>query len=199
MCTTRFIAASALCLTLVLVATAQQATPTDQLRPAVAAILKLSNNLNATDVSAQAKKIVEDYDSCDISQVFIHKGPRRGGLGIGTAVKAGYTDSIGALVRDWAGPRPPTKAVLQAHQKDLLQVARVLQAMAELAPFRNPFAAVANAKDRKTDEWRKVAADFKVVTRRFRDSIQEGEPTTVRKVAVRLEKTCNACHALVGL
>src|SRR5207302_5746810 len=100
------------------------------------------------------------FDSCEISTVFIMRRAGRGGAGIGSAVQAGHKDRIDELVRDWAGPRPPTQAELRMHQKDLLRVARVLQTMAELAPYRMP-GFLPKVKEQKAEEWRKASADFK--------------------------------------
>jgi hypothetical protein len=141
---------------------------------------------------------VVEYDGCEISQVFTLKRPRRGGLGIGSAVKAGHKDSIDDLVRGWSGPRPPTRDELETHQQDLLQVARVLQAMAELAPFR---AQIYVPRDNKpmAESWQQVSAEFKVVTRALRDAIERTDPAETRRVAVRLQRTCSTCHKLIGV
>ena len=165
-------------------------------RPAVAAILKLADDLDGKDVPLRARKIVEEHDSCSISQVFTLG--QRGGAGVGSAVKAGHKDSIEDLVRNWSGSRPPTREELQTHQKDLLRVARVVQAMAEVAPFRVVIY-VPKEDKKKAEEWRKVSADFKVVARAFRDGIEKAAPAEARKAAVRLQRTCSSCHQLVGL
>jgi len=194
---TRFLGALLLGLGLGLLAVAQPAAQ-QKPRRAVDAILELSDNLDRPDVSARAKKIVEDYDSCDISSVFVARSSGRGGAGIGSAVQAGHRDRIDALVQDWAGPRPPTRAELKAHRKDLLKVARVLQTMAELAPYRMP-GFQPREKQQKAEQWRNVSAEFKSVTRELRDTIESRDPAEVRKTAIRLQRTCAACHQLVGV
>jgi hypothetical protein len=163
----------------------------------VAAGPNLADSLDRPDVALQAKKIVE-LDGCGVSRVFTLRRPQRGGgVGIGSAVRAGHRDSIDDLVRDWSGPKPPTKAELQAHQKDLLQVTRVLQAMAELAPFRSDIYLPRDNKE-MAEEWRRVSAEFKTLTRALRDAVETTEPAQTRQVAVRLQRTCNTCHKLVG-
>src|SRR5262249_3289178 len=150
----------------------------------VAAVLRLADNLDRPDLASQAKKVVEEGDPCDISLVFTRKRPRGGGgVGIGSAVKAGHQDRIDHLVKNRSGPRPPTSEELQAHHQDLLRVARVVQAMAELAPFREKFY-VSKTNEKKAAEWRKVSAEFKTVARAFRDAIESKEPTETRKAAV---------------
>jgi hypothetical protein len=163
---------------------------------AVKAILKLADGLEAADVPEQARKIVKDYDSCDISQVF--RARRYGGAGIGTAAdlsgipKNNSANSIEALVRVWAGKKPPTQADLEKHQADLLKTARVLQAMAELAPYRLPHPYMKNEK--KVQEWARIAQDFKAQTRELREGIQEKDATRVRATMLRLNDTCTNCH-----
>lgn len=165
-------------------------------RPAVAAIVELADHLQSPDVSLRAKRIVDTHDSCDISQVFGLKV--RGGAGIGTAIQAGHKDSIHALVNDWCNKRPPTRLELQAHQADLVNMARVLQAMAELAPHRgNLF--FPKQDDARAEQWRSVSDEFRSSTRSFRAAIETRDPQEVRKTAGRLMESCNACHKIVGI
>jgi hypothetical protein len=179
-----------------LVAAGQTGKPVEH-SPAVAAVLKLADNLEAPDVAIQAKKIVTEINPCGVSRVFTVRRPPRGGVGIGSAVQAGHKDSIDDLVRDWAGARPPTLKELQTHRKDLLQVSRVLQAMAELAPHRVS-EYVPQKDEKRAGEWRKVSAEFKAATRELRDAVEKTKPDETRKAAVRLKQTCVACHMLVG-
>jgi squalene-hopene/tetraprenyl-beta-curcumene cyclase len=164
--------------------------------PTVAAVVRLSDELDRPDVSARAKHLVDTLDICDVPLVFLQK--RRGGPGIGSAVQAGHKDSIDDLVNDWSGARPPTWRELQTHQQDLLQVARILQAMAELAPHRVHIY-VSKKDEPRTRDWLRIAGEFKTVTRAFRHAIEEADPTVTRKAAVNLQKTCAACHTLVGV
>src|SRR5262249_3380862 len=79
----RWSLAGAIGLGLVSCLLAAQQPPQNSRQAAQAAIIDLSNNLDAKDVSARAKKIVDEQDSCDISSVFRMK--RSGGVGIGKA------------------------------------------------------------------------------------------------------------------
>lgn len=74
----------------------------------------------------------------------------------------------------------------------------MLQAMAELAPHRGPLL-LPKGNEKKAEEWRAVSAQFKTVTRDFHDAIQKRDAAETRKVAIRLQQTCNACHAVVGI
>lgn len=197
---TRFLGIVMLGLGLGLVAAAQPPAPEQPVGSGVAAILKLADNLEGKDVSLRAKTIVKDHeDSCGISVVFSMKSS--GGLGIGSAVQAGHKDSIEHLVRDWSGDKPPTREELQTHQKDLLQVARVLQAMAELAPHRmmRMRSRDSQGKEQTAEDWRKMTGEFQGSTRDLRDAIQQNDPAEARGAAVRLQQACYTCHKLVGL
>ena len=81
--------------------------PDDPRKVAQAAIVKLSDNLEAKDVGERARLIVQQNDSCDISTIFTSE--RRGGLGIGKATEAKHPDSIERLVRDFATARRPRR------------------------------------------------------------------------------------------
>jgi hypothetical protein len=193
---TRFLAILVLGLGLGLVASAQPPTPERPVTPEVAAVLKLADNLEQKDVSLQAKRIVEEADPCEISRVFAKRD--RGGAGIGSAARAGHQDGISYLVQDWSGPQPPTREELQTHRKDLLQVARVTQAMAEVAPFRQRYVAgiTSGRPEKVAAEWPRVTAEFKTRAREFREAVETSEPGEVRKAAVNLQCTCEACHNL---
>jgi hypothetical protein len=163
----------------------------------VAAVQKLADAVDRPDVSRRAKKLVEELDACEVSRVFGLTRPRRGGVGIGSAVQAGHKDSIEELVRDWSGPRPPTKEELQTHRKDLQRVARVVQAMAELAPLRKDIYVPAN-NEKMAEDWRKVSAEFKTVSRALRYAIDKTDEGETQRAAVRLQQACDNCHKIVG-
>src|SRR5262245_36816928 len=148
---------------LTLVAGMCAAEPAVQDRPqraAVKAILQLADNLDVGDVAKRAQALVAAHDSCEISSVF---RPRKyGGAGIGSAAATPAVNSIDHLVQRWSGTSPPTREELEKHQADLARTARVLRAMAELAPFRTPGF---KKGDPRIEEWQQVARDFKAVTR----------------------------------
>ena len=158
---------------------------------AVTAILKLADNLNAKDAGQTARTIVRDHDGCDISQIFRPRS--RGGAGVGSIATTPGANSIDHLVRRWASDKPPTAEQLKKHQTDLLKMARVLQAMAELAPHRMP---MYPKGDKRIEEWPKVTHDFKIHTRDLREGIEALDADRVRATAVKLENTCNRCHTI---
>jgi hypothetical protein len=164
--------------------------------PTVTAVLRLADDIDRPDVAALARDLVEQYDPCGMSRAF--NPVALGGVGIGSARQAGHQgDSIELLIKNWSGPRPPTRDELREHRQDLLRVARVIQAMAELAPHRqNNY--VNSDRPPAVERWRRVSADFKAVSRELRDAIDRGRVGATRKAAVRLQQTCNACHDLAG-
>jgi hypothetical protein len=162
--------------------------PVPEHKAAQGAIRALSENLDASDLGARAARIVKEHDSCDISSVFA-MGPR--GFGIGELKKAGHRDSIERLVQDYARKAPP-RAELEQYQADLVRTAKMLQAMAELAPYRGPL--VAAKKD--LPAWAKVSAEFKVTTLEFRQAIEARDSDRVFKAAKNLNQSCCNCHAL---
>jgi hypothetical protein len=153
-------------------------------------IIRLSENLDAADVKDRAKQIVEKHDSCDISSIF-KLGPRIG-PGIGKLKELGFRDSIDALTAALSTRKTTTEAEIEKYQPEFLRVAKILQAMAELAPYRGKIV-VANY-EKRAKEWEKVAADFKQKTAEFRKSIEEKDPKRLRLAAESLRGTCNDCH-----
>lgn len=154
------------------------------------AIVGLSNHLGDKDVPQWAKKIVEENDSCDISTIFALK--RHRGLGIGKATEMGINDSVNALIPALANRKTTTEADLEKHKDDLLRVAKAMQAMAELAPYRLPPHLQKN--EQRVKEWADVSADFKVKSAAFRKAVEETDPKQVRLTATGLHNACNNCH-----
>jgi hypothetical protein len=166
--------------------------PDDPTKQTQAAILKLSDNLDAKDVGERARLIVQQHTSCDISSVFVPQ--RLGGLGIGRATEANHPDSIDRLVRDFARRKTTTEAELEQYRTDYVRVAKVMQAMAELAPYRGaPFT---RGNSERAKSWEEVSAEFKQKTAAFRRAVEETDPKGVRTSARSLEQTCCACHVL---
>ena len=192
---TPWVAAVAVGLGAMLFAVAQ-AQPPGRKVPVVMEIIKLADTLEQGNVSARGKKIIDTFDACDMPMIFRVK--ERGGAGIGSAAQAGHKNSIDDLVRDWAGAKPPTQKELDTHRMDLVRTARVLQTLAEMAPHRVDIYIPKNDEQRK-EQWFKVAADFKVVTGEFRAALEQADLARTHNSAVKLQKTCTACHQVVGL
>ena len=167
--------------------------PPDRNKQAQAAIVELSQHLDQKDVSDRAKKIVKEYQSDEISSFFVRKDA--GGLGIGNLTQVTPQDSIERLVILLARRKNITEAELDQYQADYAKIAKVMQAMAELAPHR------ATGKIRQDEkllkQWLDTAADFKKKTADFRQAIEERDPKKVRTGALNLRHTCCDCHSQV--
>jgi hypothetical protein len=160
---------------------------------AQADIVALSQNLNAPDVADRARKIVQTHDSCDISTIFTMK--TRGGHGIGaSAEELKHRDSIEHWVIHLSRSKTMTEALLEKYQADYVRTAKVLQAMAELAPFRAPPQVEKHPTQSK--EWKKVTTEFKADTAAFRAAIEEKDPKKLRFAAQKLHHSCCNCHSL---
>jgi hypothetical protein len=197
--TARPLGIMALVLGLALAASAQPGQPTQpaapkkKLRPAVAAVVELADKLDRVDVPPLAAKLVKEHDACDFSLVF-----SRWGAGIGSAVHAGHQDAIVALVKDWCGPRPPTRKELQDHRADLMRVARVMQVMAEVAPHRLEFY-VSEKDTENAKEWRQRALEFGNAARDLEKAIAKTNAAATLKMALRVQDACRGCHKVVGI
>jgi hypothetical protein len=166
----------------------------DPRKAAQAAILDLSEKLDQKGVEALARKIVREHESDNISSVFQRLD--RGGLGLGDYARAvKHPNSVQALINYLSRQQPPAQKLLSDHQADLLRTAKVIQAMAELAPYRVP--KYANPADRRIQEWVRVSADFKKDSREFRLAIESKDPVKVRSAADRLNHSCCDCHNLL--
>lgn len=159
---------------------------------AVAAIEDLSNHLNDRDVADRAKKIVADHESCDISSFFMFK--HIGGFGVGKLARDRSHDSVQSLVSQLAREKTLTEASLDDNQADYLRVAKGLQAMAQLAPYRG--AEFTRGNKTKEQAWADVAVEFQKVTADLRSAIEQRDPKKVRLSAKSLSETCLHCHNL---
>jgi hypothetical protein len=164
--------------------------PPDREKLAQAAIVKLSEHLDANDVPDQAKKIVHDFASDEISSIFRKKD--QGGLGIGSAAEVIHQDGIERMIRDLSRRKTISEAELEKYQVDYVRVAKVMQAMAQLAPYR------ANERIKKDDkrlqQWLQTASDFQRKTGDFRKAVEDRDPKKVRLTAFELNHTCCDCH-----
>ena len=172
---------------------AESPPPATSARKAQNAIVHLTQNLKDDNVSEQARKIVKDHESSDISAIF--RARNGGGLGVGKLTEIGFRDSVQHLIGSLSSRRNTTEQMFDQYQVDFLHVAQVLQAMAELAPHR---ATTRIQKDPKLfKEWLETTSDFKQKTGEFRTAIEEKDPKKVRLAARALNDTCCHCHNLV--
>ena len=157
-------------------------------------ILRLGDNVDAKDVAERAQRIVQSHDSDDISSVFMLRN--QGGLGIGklTEIEA-IPDGIGRLMQRLRNRKTITEAEIDKYSTDYLRVAKVMQAMAELAPYRANERVLKSAK--LSEEWREVAKEFKEGAAEFRKAVDEKDPKKLRLAASAMQNTCCHCHGLL--
>jgi len=171
---------------------AAQRGPDPREAAAQADILALADNLDDPDAAIVAQNIVLAHASEDISSVFAFK--ERGGVGIGALARAHPRNSIDRLLGDYVR-KAPSRQELETYQADLDRTARVILAMSELAPHRNPYAGTPNRK--QSQEWLRVSAEFKLRATEFRAAVACKDPEQVRKAAGTLHNMCCDCHSLI--
>ena len=168
-------------------------TSYDKSTMAQSAIIELGEMLVAKDVSERARRIVREHDSEHISSVF--KIKKKGGLGIGKLTEIANTpDGIGVLMSRLSSRRTITEAEIEKYADDYRRVAKVLQAMAEVAPHRATKRVQKSAK--LTAEWNEVTSEFKEGASSFRKAVDEIDPKMLRLAAGKLSNTCCHCHEL---
>jgi hypothetical protein len=156
---------------------------------AQAAILALSEKLDAPDVKKRAEAIVREYDSEDISSIF--RRTRQGGLGVGVLASGFPNDSVEYLVRRWTS-KPPTTEDLEKNQREMLRITKAIRAMSELAPYRVPGDAKPNVKK----EWAEVASEFHDTALGLDQAVEKKDPKAIREAARKINNTCCHCHSL---
>jgi hypothetical protein len=186
---------TALCFGIGALAGGQPVSPSimDKQAAAQSEVLRLGNKIGDPDVAELAKRIVKDHDSEDISSVF--KKKMAGGLGIGKLTQVdNMPDGIQPLMMRLERRKNITEAELEKYSEDYVRVAKVLQAMAELAPYR---ASQRVSRDPKlAKEWQEVAQEFKTGATRFRKAVDGKDPKMLRVAAATMNNTCCHCHEL---
>ena len=170
---------------------ADQPDPAELARQkAQAAVLKLADSLDDAMTVSQAQAIVKEHSAENISSIFKMKA--RGGPGIGKLMEAGFPDGIDRFINILSRRKILTENELERFQPEYLRVARIFQAMAELAPFRATERVKSDSK--RTLDWANISADFKKKSADFRLAVEEKDPKKVRLTALNLSHTCCDCH-----
>ncbi len=167
-----------------------QDDPAKKAKAAQAAIIELSQYLDAPDAKARAQKIVREHAAEDISSTFM--GTRFGGLGAGSLAVNPNSDGIDRLVRQWQF-KGPTPAEIARNQPEMIRIAKIIRAMSELAPYRVP----KTARPQVAREWAEVAAQFHETALGLHTAVEKGESNTIRDAAKTLNQTCCHCHSLL--
>ncbi len=117
-----------------------------------------------------------------------------GGFGVGKLAENRSHDSVQSLVARLSRDKTLTEARLDEFQTDYLRVAKGLQAMAQLAPYRGGEFTHGNTTKEKA--WADVSVEFQKVTGELRKAIEGRDPKKVRLSAESLSQTCMHCHAI---
>lgn len=149
-------------------------------------ILKLAEMLAAgKDISAEAAALRKKFD--DLEQIMnAYKPGNKGGIGFGKK-KEGIELKLNAM-----GKRALPASTLKADQADLLKMAYINEAIAEVASHYAP----AKPKGGKgAKEWKQYTADQKKAAGELIKAIKAGSPDKVKAAANNINSACNGCHA----
>jgi len=140
-------------------------------------------------IQAKAKAIKnKGVDLEDLMAVF--KTQQKGGLGFGArpAGNSGIELKIAELQRNARGP---ALAALKKDGEDLVKMAYVAQAMAEIT--RPHFAKPMNGKGKK--DWDNWLDDQEKASRDLIAAVKAANPKAVALAAKKLQDSCTECHA----
>jgi len=140
-------------------------------------------------IQAKAKAIkAKGIDLDDLMAVY--KTRRKGGLGFGAkpADDSGIEKKIAELQRNARGPAP---AALKKDSEDLVKMAHVTQAMAEIT--RPHFAKPMNGKGKK--DWDNWLDDQEKASKDLIAAVRAMNPKAVAQAAKKLQDSCTECHA----
>jgi hypothetical protein len=159
-----------------------------KVKAAQEAILELleSNNLRA-DAEVLAKK--HDLDAV---MVAVFKPRAKGGLGVGKpgTITPDHID----LKLNKMGKDLLTREELAREAPDLIKMAEVVKATAEVAAFQCPVKVKMGDKDPET--WKAYCADMARFAGELSAALKEGDRQTVKAKARKLYATCTGCHSV---
>src|SRR5262249_51163027 len=119
----------------------------------------------------------------DVMVIFKHR--KKGGLGFGPKSEAdGIEYKLGLLEKKLLLPRQ-----LKAEGKELLRMAYVVRAVAEVTHAYPPDRAPAKVK-----AWQRFDADMKAGADELVAAIKKADGRAIRKAATRLNGNCVECH-----
>jgi hypothetical protein len=154
-------------------------------------VLKLVGGLDKPGVEDQAKAIAKANEIERVMRQF--KTRKDGGMGVGAngpkilGMPDGYELAIIAMAK-----KSPSAADLKANQEDLLKMAQVSQAIAEInynykvPKPKKPGVVPANYK-----QWND---EMKASSKELADAIKASDPKKVEAAATKLTAACNNCH-----
>ena len=158
-----------------------------EVKAAAEAVKKLAGNLDAKDVDKQAAAIAQKHD---IEYVMHQFKPRnKGGLGIGAAPIPGVKDSIELAIIDFSGKKGIDPNVLKQNQADLVKMAQVTRAIAEINQHNKVPPGKANP-----GKWKTYNNDMKASAKDLEDAAKAGDPMKFKAAATKLNASCTGCH-----
>ena len=158
-----------------------------EIKQAAEAVKKLAGNLDAKNVEQQAAAIAK---ANDIEHVMHQFKPRnKGGMGIGAAPIPGMKDSIELAIIDFSGKKAPDAATIKQNQADLIKMAEITQAIAEINQhYKAPPGKAAPQK------WKTYTNDMKAGAKDLTDAAKAGDAMKFKAAANKLNASCTGCH-----
>lgn len=160
----------------------------EMLQKAQKDILELVKDLgDGKDVSAKAKELKKKYEELN-TIMYAYKPRGKGGIGFGTPNK---NDSIEKKLQDMDAGRGIAAAALKKDKEELVKLARINIAIAEITSHYAPAKAV---KGKGAKEWAKYTKEQKEAAVELSKAVEEGSMAKVKTAAKKLNAACDACH-----
>jgi cytochrome c556 len=154
------------------------------------AVIKLIGQLDDKDVPDKAKAVAKANEIERVMRQF--KTRKDGGMGIGAKPPVGVKDGIELALIDFAG-KSPNAATLKANQADLLKMAQVSRAVAEINAFYPP--PKPKMKGVQPSDYKKWNDEMKASSKELEDAIKAADPGKVEAASKKLVASCNSCHS----
>ena len=143
------------------------------------------------DLATMAKDIKEKKNLELDSLMKVYKNKNKGGVGFGEkpAADSGIESKIQALQRTERGP---SAATLKKEGKDIIKLAYLNIAMAEIAKphFNKPM----EGKNKK--DWDKWLDDQKKAAKDLIEAVKKEDGKAVAKAAKEMQNACTECHSV---
>jgi cytochrome c556 len=141
-----------------------------------------------------AKKMMEEIKKLDLLEAMsLLKLRTREGLGVGPAgAFPPNEDGIEAKIIGLA-KREMKPADLKKHAADLKKAAYISAALTYVSEANTPTRKVG---DKDPKDWTKFTEEMKKGSMDLATAIEKGDPAEVKKVAAKLNSSCNNCHGI---
>jgi len=144
------------------------------------------------ELAAKADAIKKkDYELNNLMKVY--KLKEKGGLGFGPEETSGIEQRIIQLEKL---PRGLSPATLKKEKKELVKLARLNLAMAEIArPWYDNFKDAGKKEGKTKKDWDKYVEDQKKASKDLLEAIEKEDGKAVSKIAKELLASCTDCHS----